>query len=278
MFLAKRSWFELPSKLRASEHGGVIIYLAFMLPMLMGAIALSVDLGRAFILNTELKDFSDAAALAGAAELDGRDGAIDASISAARSGLSGTLLNVQAFATDGGGPGIVVDQIVHLRNLPADGTNFTLDDTATSNADARFIFVSVVNRNVRSGLSRALGVIPDFNTSARSIAGFQAVHCRIPAMMMCNPLEDKLTPFPTADLVGCEFADLGVGALLKKDCLYGRQMLMKTGGGKLPGGGKAAYVPGDFGLLDCLDGKQGTNCVAPLRGQRGTGILHRGNC
>lgn len=35
-------------------------------------------------------------------------------------------------------------------------------------------------------------------------------------------------------------------------------MLMKTGGGN------ASYVPGDFGLLDCPDGKQGTNCVAPF--------------
>jgi len=267
MFPAKRSWCDLLRRLRASERGGVLIYLAFMLPMLMGAIALSVDLGRAFILNTELKDFSDAAALAGAAELDGRVGAMVAAEAAARSGLSGTLLNVQAFATDGGGPGIAIEPgplgVVLLKNLPADGTNFTADDTAETDAEARFIFVSVVNRNVRSGLSRALGVVSDYDTSARSIAGFQAVHCRIPAMMMCNPLEDNITPFPTADLAGCEFTDLGVGALLKKQCLYGRQMLMKTGGGKLPGGGKAAYVPGDFGLLDCLDGKQGTNCVAP---------------
>jgi len=258
MFLANPSLRENPRRLWACERGGVLVYLAFMLPMLLGAMALSVDLGRAFILNTELKDFSDAASLAGAAELDGRDGARAASESAARSGLAGTLLNVQAFATDGGGPGIVVDQVVLLRNLPADGTNFTAGDTATSDADARFIFVSVVNRNVRSGLSRAVGAIADYNTSARSIAGFQAVHCRIPAMMMCNPLEDDQTPFPTADLDGCEFADLGEGAALKKECLYGRQMLMKTGGGG------AAYVPGNFGLLDCPDGKQGTNCVAPF--------------
>ena len=58
-------------KLHTSKSGGVLIYVAFGLPMLLGAMALSIDLGRAFILNTELKDFSDAVALAGAAELDG---------------------------------------------------------------------------------------------------------------------------------------------------------------------------------------------------------------
>ena len=139
------------------------------------------------------------------------------------------MFNVQAFATDGG-PNITVDRVVFLRNLPADGTDFIVADTATSDADARFIFVSVVERNVRSGLSRALGVIPNFTTGARSIAGFSAVHCRIPAMMMCNPLEDDTTPFPHADLDGCEFEDLGRGAKLKPECLVGRQMLAKTGG------------------------------------------------
>ncbi|MCZ6845578.1 MAG: pilus assembly protein TadG-related protein, partial [Alphaproteobacteria bacterium] len=155
MFQAKLGLRRYLRKISISECGGVLIYLAFGLPILLGAMALSIDLGRAFILNTELKDFSDAAALAGAAELDGRDGARAAAEAAARSGLSGTLLNVQAFATDGGGPGIAIDPgplgVVLLRNLPADGTDFTVADTATSDADARFIFVSVVNRNIRSG-------------------------------------------------------------------------------------------------------------------------------
>jgi hypothetical protein len=35
-------------------------------------------------------------------------------------------------------------------------------------------------------------------------------------------------------------------------------MLMKTAGKG------ANYVPGNVGLLDCLDGSQGTNCVAPF--------------
>ena len=74
-------------KFWTSNSGGVLIYVAFGLPILLGAMALSIDLGRAFILNTELKDFSDAAALAGAAELDGRDGARAAAEQAARTGL-----------------------------------------------------------------------------------------------------------------------------------------------------------------------------------------------
>ena len=65
MFQAKTILREYLRKLSASRTGGVLIYIAFGLPILLGAMALSVDLGRAFILNTELKDFSDAAALAG---------------------------------------------------------------------------------------------------------------------------------------------------------------------------------------------------------------------
>lgn len=250
-------------KLWTSKSGGVLVYLAFGLPMLFGAMALSVDLGRAFILNTELKDFSDAAALAGAAELDGRDGAMVASEAAARTGISNTLLNVQAFATDGSGPGLVVDQVVFLQTLPADGTNFVAGDTATSDADARFIFVSVVNRNVRSGLSRALGVIPDFDTSARSIAGFNTVVCRVPSMFMCNPLEDVNFPL---DNTPCTSNDLGVGKPLKDACLRGRGMLLKNGGGTPSQGNTADYFPGEFGLLACPDGlvnnNNGIRCVA----------------
>jgi Flp pilus assembly protein TadG len=238
MFQAKPILRDYLRKISASRSGGVLIYLAFALPILLGAMALSIDLGRAFILNTELKDFSDAAALAGAAELDKADGAIARAELAARTGLSGTLVNVQAFATDGSGPNIIIkpgqDGIVFLKNLPADGTDFTAADTATSDADARFIFVSVVNRNVRSGLSRALGVIPEFNTSARSIAGRGNIMCEVPAMFMCNPLEADGTNgteiFPL-DGTPCTIANLGMGKPLKEVCLKGRQMKMRSGGG-----------------------------------------------
>ena len=255
-------------KFWASETGGVLIYFAFGLPMLLGAMALSIDLGRAFILNTELKDFSDAAALAGAAELDGRNGARVAAELAARSGLSGTLVNVQAFATDGSGPNIQIEPgpngVVFLRNLPADGTDFTVNDTATTDANARFIFVSVVNRNVRSGLSRALGVIPDFDTGAKSIAGFASVVCRIPAMMMCNPLEDGTYAGTT---LGCDLNDahygppsggLEAGWVEHETCIMGAQVLMKTAGQG------AGYNPGEFGLLDPPIGNQGAKNVAEM--------------
>jgi Flp pilus assembly protein TadG len=246
-------------KIWTSKSGSVLVYIAFGLPILLGTMALSIDLGRAFILNTELKDFSDAAALAGAAELDGRDGARNAAFLAATTGLEGTLVNIQAFATDGSGPNIAVENVVFLRNLPADGTDFDNDDVATSDANARFIFVSVVDRNVRSGLSRALGVIPDFNTDARSIAGYIAVVCRVPAMFMCNPLEDEA--FPTPDGVDCILGE-GAPLLGQDDCLKRRQMLLTSGQG---GGGK--YFPGEFGLLECPEAMQeefgkGAKCAA----------------
>jgi Flp pilus assembly protein TadG len=284
-------------KIWASKSGAVLIYIAFALPILLGVMALSVDLGRAFILNTELKDFSDAAALAGAAELDGRDGARAAAESAARTGLQGTMVNIQAFATDGDGPSIVVDDVVFLQRLPRDGTDFVPSDTATTDAEARFIFVSVVNRDVRSGLSRALGVIPEFNTTAKSIAGFSSVVCRLPSMFMCNPLEGDGTDHegitvPQFPLEGTNCWEGGypsqytfVGAPLNEDCLVGRMMKLKNGGGGGNGNGsvknpddntigtKTAYFPGEFGLLGCPEGifdspgnskkdNQGIQCVA----------------
>lgn len=261
-------WFK---KYRACKSGGVLIYIAFGLPILLGAMALSIDLGRAFILNTELKDFSDAAALAGAAELDGRPGAMVAAEAAARTGISGNLINVQTFATDGSGSNIQVDQVVFLKNLPADGTDFVAADTATTDAEARFIFVSVVDRNVTSGLSRALGVIPDFQTTAKSIAGFSSLTCRIPPIFMCNPLEGDGTSdstgtypqFPVSDLPGCSESDTYPGAPLKEECLTGRQLLAKNVGQD------SEYSPGNFGLLDPQScGNKGTNQGANCVGEQ----------
>ena len=261
-------------KIWASKSGGVLIYVAFGLPILLGAMALSIDLGRALILNTELKDFSDASALAGAAELDGRDGARDgardAAEAAARTGITGTLLNLQGFATDGGGPNIVVDPgpggVVFLKKLPADGTDFVADDTATSDADARFIFVKVVNRDVRSGLSRSLGVIAPFETSAKSIAGFVRVTCKVPTMFMCNPLEDPTFTPPSSPLGlnptafpsgGCQLGT-AVPVVGQEGCLRGIQMLLKRNGGN-----SGSYFPGEFGLLQCPPsmGGPGADCV-----------------
>ena len=57
------------------RRGAVTIYIAASMPVLMGIGAMSLDLGRLMTVNTELQSAADAAAMAGAAELDQKTGA-----------------------------------------------------------------------------------------------------------------------------------------------------------------------------------------------------------
>lgn len=51
------------------QRGSVIVFVALVLPILIGFAALAVDLGRAFVVKNELQNAADAAALAGASGL-----------------------------------------------------------------------------------------------------------------------------------------------------------------------------------------------------------------
>ncbi|HMB76156.1 MAG TPA: pilus assembly protein TadG-related protein, partial [Kiloniellaceae bacterium] len=102
------------------QRGAIAVIVALLLPILAGVLALAIDLSRAANLQTELQDHADAAALAGATQLDQSDGSRARAIQAAAGALA-LALNTQRFADDtehAGEGGIVVDDTV---NVPADG-------------------------------------------------------------------------------------------------------------------------------------------------------------
>ena len=66
--------FLLP-RLRRDERGSIIIQATLTIVVIMGMIGLALDGGRLFMVNNDLQDLADAAALAGAAKLDGTSGA-----------------------------------------------------------------------------------------------------------------------------------------------------------------------------------------------------------
>src|SRR5919205_4063468 len=53
------------------QRGYVMIKFAVLLPIMLGIIGLTIDLARFSILDTQLRDVADAAALAGAAKMNG---------------------------------------------------------------------------------------------------------------------------------------------------------------------------------------------------------------
>ena len=60
----------------SDSKGAVAVMIAIVIALLLGFVGLTVDLSRSFVDNTEHKFHADAAALAGASQLDGEPDAI----------------------------------------------------------------------------------------------------------------------------------------------------------------------------------------------------------
>ncbi len=112
-------------------RGAVAVYVAIVAPMLFGVGALTLDVGRLITLHTELQAAADAAAIAGARELDRFPGAIEK----AKEAAANALTNIQTFAIGkneaildtetlkddcGLNPALGVPCIRFLRSLPQD--------------------------------------------------------------------------------------------------------------------------------------------------------------
>src|SRR5688572_934414 len=93
-------------QLTHEEGGAAFILFTVLIPVLMGLIALSVDAGRYHMVNTELQNIADAAALAGAKELDGKletaPGAGDSAVERAKQAAEAILQDTRwsEFAED----------------------------------------------------------------------------------------------------------------------------------------------------------------------------------
>ncbi len=86
-----------PGPLWRDPRGTIAVYIAITAPVLLGIGALSLDLTRIMGVNTALQSAADAAAMAGAVELDRFSGARDKAKAAAKDAVA----NLQPFATGG---------------------------------------------------------------------------------------------------------------------------------------------------------------------------------
>lgn len=231
------------TRLFAARDGAVAIYVAFVSVLMMGFGALVVDAGRVYTLQTEMQDAADAAALAGAAELDLTATSITRATAAAKTTF---VNNVQTFAT--GGKDIVINDanIRFLSSLPPDDdTPIPVSSVTTDPTKAKFIQVTPPVREVDYLLAPVLNAFfggPGSNlrkgqASATAVAGLECVVCDFPPLMICNPGEANgntgapFTPVP--------------GELVK----------LKLGGGT------GLWTPGNFGLLDPPGTSQGTAAI-----------------
>jgi uncharacterized membrane protein len=63
-------------KQRRSERGFVLIVTCIVLAILLGLAGVGIDIGRMYVIESELQAFSDAAALNAALQLDGTEGGL----------------------------------------------------------------------------------------------------------------------------------------------------------------------------------------------------------
>jgi Flp pilus assembly protein TadG len=211
-------------KVGKDEDGNVLFYFTIMLPVIVGMIGLVLDGGAFLHLNTDLQELADAAALAGAKELDGGTATPNA-IDRAKDKAENLLSNNPNWSnTSLHASGVqVLDPPIFYSSTPFVSANQTTDPTK-----AFYIQVTTVTRQRAPTFMPAVaamlgGSAPSPNqTSASAIAGTTTVACKTQPLMLCNPYEG------TSDF----HADPGQ--------LFHFKQKGSTGG----------FSPGDFGLLD----------------------------
>ncbi|MDT8403038.1 pilus assembly protein TadG-related protein [Sulfuriflexus sp.] len=178
------------------QQGATLVMTAIFIVVLVGIAALALDLGRLFVLRTEVQNAVDAAATAAAAELD--------------SGTDARLRARQASRE------LLVDRGIFLGQFTADDdlqdgqyTFYSSIDPvkvlATNDGDARFVDITIDLTGPGEGIQlfflpvlQLLGETTPLEQglAARALAGRQTVVCIKPPFLMCF---DDVTNFNSTD-------------------------------------------------------------------------------
>ncbi|HEX9802686.1 MAG TPA: pilus assembly protein TadG-related protein, partial [Gammaproteobacteria bacterium] len=220
------------------QHGYVLVMLVLVLVVLLGIAALALDLGRLYVLRTEMQNAVDAAALAAAAELNAQEGALTRAEAAGR----GLIQSDSHFAA--------ADDKALLGEGDDIGFEFFTSiapKTPTTNyADAHYVRVTLDPALDEDGESGRYGIdlffLPVLNVlniptqrfvelTASALAGRHFYMCNYPPMMICDPLE----------------AEGG----LKENMDAGQQIVLKKQGGG------STWGIGMFGFLYPVDPETG---------------------
>ncbi|WEK42510.1 MAG: pilus assembly protein TadG-related protein [Candidatus Sphingomonas colombiensis] len=195
-----------------SESGSVAPIVAIALFAVVGGAGIAFDYARLAALDTELQNAADHAALAAAAQLDGKSGAQTRATSSAQN----LITNLALFANDGTNRTVTVPTVTFYQ----DKAKATL---ATGDGNSNFVQVTVGARRAFYALTPVVGALQSGLLSAKAFAGVASGICKVPPVMICNPQETSTNKsFDPSTLVGA--------------------------GLNLVAGG--AWTPGNFGFLD----------------------------
>jgi len=208
------------------DEGAVAPLVAIAIIGLVGMGALAWDVSRAFAYRGELDAAADAAALAGATQLDGGTTALTRATNAARNAL---VSNNQALGKTPGAVSFAAADadILFLKGLPSSTTS----NRTTTASEAVYIQVDLKpSRNQMGLIAGALFRTSTFNVGAHAVAGYGAALCLVPPIMICNPNEDTSPSFDGDNYTGKAFVLTP------------------------PPSGNTQWGPGNFGFLDVGSG------------------------
>ncbi|MDP3192124.1 pilus assembly protein TadG-related protein [Rhodoferax sp.] len=155
---------------RQHQRGAVAIMLGLSLLVLFGFMALVFDLGRTYVVRTELQNAADAAALAGAKDLNRKAAGISKAIATA---TAIGLQNKTTFSFKSDARINITPDMISVGSCPEDAcmvpaSGITLDAAA---ADKTFIKVDIPSGNLTTFFARVFGN-QTTQTFGRAVAGF----------------------------------------------------------------------------------------------------------
>jgi hypothetical protein len=176
---------------RKRQQGAVAIIVGLSIVILVGMLALVIDLGHLYIAKTELQNAADAAALAGAKELDGTADGVEAAVDKA---IELAALNEYDFSK----PVDVTIADIWVGTCPDDGCMVpasSVTSGAEPAADKTFLKVDTGIRELDTWFAPVLGLISGNNfdktrTFGMAVAGRYVVD--ITPIAICK-LEDPGT-------------------------------------------------------------------------------------
>ncbi len=215
----------MAKRLLSDESGAIAALYALALPALIAIGGVAFDYARLAAMDSELQNAADQSALAAVTQLDQQVGACSRASAAAVALVTNNTL----FANEVGGTRAVV--ISAEATCDATGKiKFWQDKAkttaATTDANARFVEVTVNARTARYALTPIVGAFNSGAIDATAYAGLGSAICKVPPVMICNPNEAADPNFTTANYVKKGLKLVSVG------------------------NGNSAWAPGNFGYLD----------------------------
>lgn len=211
-----------PRDLLRSERGTILALWGVSIVAIFGMVALSFDLGRIGITQTDLQGFVDNVALAAAGELDRKADAIERAEAAAASLIADTKTFGSGDAELAGAADFTLFFYETLPDSDAD----PLTDAVTDPREANFVRAVATTSTVDMTFAAAFAAMtgtdgPQNVVRAEAVAGFTLYTCEVTHVMFCLP-------------------DPGFRA----EDHVGEMILLRTGGNG------AAWGAGNFGFID----------------------------